>query len=381
MNCNPAGLKTRNIIRLTGAFYETLFNYDAPGLPVRIVWQRKWNVGIKFSISLDGFQTDLIEDWWFNIVGSVLFWDRQYSIFNPSDLAAHGMNCTPAGLKTRRIRRWTGAFYETLLNYDAPGLPVRLVRQREWNVGVRIANSLDGLQSDGIEYWWSKIGGILLSWDRQSSTFNPSGLAAHGMNCTPAGLKTRRVRRWTDDTLFNYDALGLPVRLVWQWNETLESGLQSHWMVCNPMGLNIDDSRSGELCCFGIVSLQHSIPAVLQLMEWFALRRDWRPGGSHGERVLAMKLLSNMMRRGCLYVSCVNGNETLEWILQIHCLVCKPMWLKIDDQGYGELSCFGIVRLQHSIPAVLQIMERFAIRRDWRPGGSDGEREVSMKHC
>ena len=129
----------------------------------------------------------------------------------------------------------------------------------------------------------------------------------------------------------------------------------------------------------GIVSLQYSIPAVLQIIEWIAIRRDWRQLWSDGERVISMKLSSNLMRRCCLYDSSDQGNETWESGLQIHWMDCRPMWLKIDDQGYGDLCCFGIVSLQYSIPAVLQLMEWFAIWRDWRPGGSDGERVVSMK--
>ena len=70
-----------------------------------------------------------------------------------------------------------------------------------------------------------------------------------------------------------------------------------------------------------------------------------------------MKPSAHLIRRGCLYDSCDNGNETWESGLQIHWIVCKPMGLNMYDQMSLEHCCFGIVNLQYSIPAVLQLME------------------------
>ena len=47
-----------------------------------------------------------------------------------------------------------------------------------------------GLNTDDQTY-----GELILSSDRQASVFNPSGLAAHGTICNPAGLKTMGIRR------------------------------------------------------------------------------------------------------------------------------------------------------------------------------------------
>ena len=44
---------------------------------------------------------------------------------------------------------------------------------------IRFAISLDGLQTDGIEDYDDSISWDLFWGDRQSSIFNPSGLADH----------------------------------------------------------------------------------------------------------------------------------------------------------------------------------------------------------
>ena len=205
-------------------------------------------------------------DWWINILGILLLWSNHYSLINTTLLCRRLNELQSGGIEDKEYHTVNGCFLWNSLQLWCAGAACTNRVTKEMKCGNQVFNFIGWLPN---RFDWRLM------------------------------IQYRGISIVLGSSIFHFQSQ----RSCSSWNELHSGGIEDQEdQTVNGCFL----WNSLKLWCAGAACTTRATKGMkrgsqdCKFIGWFAIWRDWRPGGSDGERVVSMKMSSNLMRRGCM---------------------------------------------------------------------------------